>query len=111
MIRGGLLCRGCNRGYCRADKDEGLEVGIECPVCDGIGCEACSDGEFKVAGCPNAYCSSIVPALELIDLFHKGMAPVAGGTLDQSASFIRVARLMESEEAKVSNERSSRNSD
>jgi len=35
---------------------------------------------------------------ELIDLFHKGLPPVAGGSLDQSAQFLNAARLLKSYE-------------
>jgi hypothetical protein len=53
----------------------------------------------------------MVTLIDVIDLFGKGLPPVAGGTLDQSVSFIQAAAFFESEERKVRNERSSRNSD
>lgn len=53
----------------------------------------------------------MISAVEMFDLFKSGLPPIAGGVLDQSASFVRAARYFENEECKVSNERSSRNSD
>jgi hypothetical protein len=53
----------------------------------------------------------MVTLIDLIDLFGKGLPPVSGGTLDQSVSFIQAVAFFESEERKVRNERSSRNSD
>jgi hypothetical protein len=50
-----------------------------------------------------------VTSIDLIDLFGKGMPPISGGVLDQSASFIDAVQFFESEERKVANERSSRN--
>jgi hypothetical protein len=110
MIRGGMLCRYCTRGKCNdiSTKENLLE--IECPSCNGLGCNECSkDGTFAIDGCPNAFCRSIVNSIDLIDMLGKGMPPVAGGMLDQSVSFIHAAHFFEQEERKVANERSSRN--
>lgn len=35
----------------------------------------------------------------MIDLFEKGLPPIAGGTLDQSVWFIEAARILSNEEA------------
>ncbi len=40
----------------------------------------------------------MAPAIELMDLYAKGLPPVAGGTLDQAAWFIRAARYSEHQE-------------
>lgn len=37
----------------------------------------------------------------LIDLFHKGIPPIAGGSLDQSAGFIDAAQQLRNDEAKL----------
>jgi hypothetical protein len=37
--------------------------------------------------------------VSLADLFEKGVLPVAGGALDQSASFIEAARFLSVEDA------------
>lgn len=111
MIRGGLLCRSCTRGHCRSLSTEHSRVEIECPVCDGAGCDQCDNGVFAVDGCPNAFCSSMVTPIDLFELFGKGLPPISGGVLDQSASFVHASQFFESEELKVRNERSSRNPD
>jgi hypothetical protein len=36
-----------------------------------------------------------VPAIELIDLFEKGLPPVSGGVLNQSASFLNAAKYFD----------------
>lgn len=106
-----MLCRSCTRGACRSLSTEDSRVEIECPVCDGEGCDQCDDGVFELDGCPNRFCSKIVPSLDLFDLFEKGLPPVEGGVLDQSVSFVEAARFFESEECKVRNDRVSRHSD
>ena len=74
---------------------------IECPTCSGLGCESCSDGDFSIDGCPNSFCSEMVPAIEMIELFAQGLPPVSGGSLDQSAWFVAAARQFKSEEAQA----------
>jgi hypothetical protein len=46
-----------------------------------------------------------VDAVELIDLFRKGLPPVSGGTLDQSVWFLDAARILENEESKLKAEK------
>ena len=104
-----MLCRSCATGHCRSLSTEEERVEIECPICDGRGCKECKDGAFEIDGCPNTFCSGIVSTIDIIDLFGKGLPPVAGGTLDQSVSFINAVRFFESEERKVQNERIGRN--
>ena len=106
-----MLCRSCTQGACRSLSTAESRIEIECPVCDGEGCKECHNGLYELDGCPNSYCSKIVSSLDLFDLFHKGLPPIAGGVLDQSASFIEASRFFELEEVKVRNERSSRNPD
>ena len=107
LIRGGMLCRSCTRGKCRNISTDQEPIGIECPDCEGEGCEHCTDGEFRIEGCPNSFCSSIVTTLDVIDMWSKGMPPIDGGVLDQSASFVRAVHWFEAEERKVRNDRSS----
>lgn len=105
-----MLCRSCTRGKCTSLSTDESRIEIECPVCDGCGCSECTEGSFELDGCPNAFCSKIITSIDLIDLFEKGLPPVAGGVMDQSASFIQAARFFASEEDKVRSERISRNS-
>lgn len=106
-----MLCRTCSRGNCHSLSTEESRLEIECPECDGAGCEHCDNGRFEIDGCPNAYCAEVVNAIDLIDLFGKGLPPISGGTLDQSVSFVRAAQFFENEENKVRNERISRHPD
>jgi len=39
-----------------------------------------------------------VPTLNLIELFEKGLPPITGGVLDQSASFLTAAKYYSQEE-------------
>ncbi len=67
-------------------------------MCSGEGCDSCTGGSVRIDGCPNAYCASVVPAINLVELFEKGLPPVTGGVLDQSASFLNAARFFASED-------------
>lgn len=106
-----MLCKSCSGKECRSLSTAENRIEIECPACSGHGCDECDDGHFELDGCPNRFCSPVVSAIDLIDLFGKGLPPITGGALDQSASFVEAARFFESEESKVSNDRSSRNPD
>ena len=73
-----------------------------CVYCDGKGCESCNGtGDTEIKGCPNTFCSDVVPAIELIELFHKGLPPVSGGVLDQANWFIEAARQLKRDEAAI----------
>jgi len=107
LIRQGKLCRGCSSKQC---KDEGTErepIEIECPQCRGQGCSECNQGSIRVLGCPNRVCSPIVDAVELCDLYAKGLPPVLGGALDQAVWFLEAAKLLEVEELTIKAERQS----
>ncbi len=58
--------------------------------------------------CPNQYCREVAPLIPLADLFGKGIPPVAGGVLDQSAWFLQAARILERDEETIKAERNSR---
>lgn len=102
-----MLCRSCTRGECRSQGTEQEPVEIECPVCDGSGCDECEEGFFTLTQCPNTFCNSVVTTLDVIDMWNKGLPPVAGGVLDQSASFVKAVHWFDAEERKVRNDRSS----
>ena len=105
-----MICRSCTRGQCRSLSTAERRIEIECPSCDAEGCEECTEGVFDLDGCPNAFCSQVVTSIDMIDLFEKGLPPITGGVLDQSASFIAAASFFQSEESKVRNERINRHS-
>lgn len=81
---------------------------MQCPSCNGLGCKECKDGYFEIDGCPNAYCRGTIDAIDLFDLFAKGIPPIAGGALDQASSFIGASQFFSNEERRVKNERISR---
>jgi hypothetical protein len=66
-------------------------------------CLACGgSGRAVLTTCP----LRVIPAdvwecLDLAELFEKGLAPLAGGTLDQTASFTDAARIVWAEQARV----------
>ena len=75
---------------------------IECQSCSGRGCDECGKaGRIRIEGCPQAYCKEIVPSVQLIDLFEKGLPPIAGGTLDQSVWFLEAVKVWSNEEAQA----------
>jgi hypothetical protein len=39
--------------------------------------------------------------VQLIDLFEKGLPPIAGGTLDQSVWFLEAVKVWSNEEAQA----------
>lgn len=53
---------------------------------------------IEIVGCPNEICSELAPAIEIINLFHEGIPPIAGGSLDQTPSFLEAARQLKQDE-------------
>lgn len=97
----GQLCRHCSDKRCEDKGTDAEPIKIQCPCCNGAGCEECAFGDFVVKGCPNEYCSSVVSAASLVDLFEKGLPPIAGGALDQSVWFLEAARILRNDEAQI----------
>ena len=77
---------------------------MECPQCDGHGCDECNQGQIRIDGCPQQYCKEIVQSIGLIDLFNKGLPPVAGGTLDQSVWFLEAVNVLSNAETQAKND-------
>lgn len=46
--------------------------------------------------------------VNLADLYSKGLMPVAGGVLDQSAWFLEAARILDRDEETIKAERNNR---
>lgn len=102
MIRCGQLCKTCTQTHC-AEIDE--QIQIQCPICEGTGCEACNGGHFPLQGCPQTFVRPMVAAIRLSDTFTKNqLPPVAGGSLDQSASFLSFVEQLEHEESRARND-------
>ena len=86
--------------------ENNTRIEIECPVCNDAGCDACdNEGHFEV-GCPQAYVVDIADQFALAGMTAtNGCWPVAGGVLDQAASFVSCVRLMQSEENAIQEEK------
>ncbi len=87
----GKLCAGCTTNRCVECPTDQDPCCIDCPECDGKGCEQCQErGQFLLTECP--YKTHLTPEVcELVyfaNLYKKGVPPVAGGALDQSAWFM-----------------------
>ena len=105
MVRCGELCKGCKD---RCNKiHEGGAIAIQCPQCGSDGCDDCEDGMFHVRECPKEYVGDLAAAINLVSLAEHAL-PVAGGLLDQSAWFVSLWQTLDSEMAKISNERMDR---
>lgn len=64
-----------------------------CDACDG-------SGVFEVICCPLEWIEErIWQMIELAELYEKGLPPVAGGALDQTAYFVRFAKQVMDESA------------
>jgi hypothetical protein len=58
----------------------------------------------KIVGCPSQYCRSVNDAVRLFELFGKGILPVSGGALDQSAWFLAAERQFRIDEIAMRSE-------
>jgi len=95
-----LLCNSCTDKHCNDIGTESEPLLIECQSCGGRGCDECGQaGRIKIEGCPQQFCKEIVQSVQLIDLFEKGLPPIAGGTLDQSVWFLEAVKVLSNEEA------------
>lgn len=101
LIRSGALCRHCTGKRCNDLGTEQEPIEIECSDCNGQGCDLCNHGMVNVSGCPKDFCYPVATATRLVDLFDKGLPPVAGGSLDQSVWFLEAARILRNDEAQI----------
>jgi len=100
MVRYGLICKHCE-GYDRCGVKE-RTWSIPCIVCDDAGCQACGQrGEELFNTCPlDMVTADVWEAIDLAILMEKGLTPLAGGVLDQTANFLVAARTIYSEKAR-----------
>ena len=72
----------------------------DCPVCKGRGCDACGKtGRFEITQCPMLLIErSFWDLMDMVDFYEKGIPPVVGGLLDQTAWFVAFARQVFDEE-------------
>ena len=102
LIRCGELCKACG-DKCRDQDGSGIE--LECPCCNGNGCDQCKDGVFLLTECPREYTRKLVTAVNTASLVSRGILPVQGGALDQANWFIEFLHELESNQAKIDEER------
>lgn len=101
------MCSGCSPGKCEIPVSEALPMQIACPTCDGIGCDVCGvEGWVKITECPRKIVDrDTMNFIELADFAKDGAFPVAGGTLDQSQSFLVACRYLFNEDAKAESQK------
>jgi len=75
---------------------------LTCAACGGFGCGECTDGQITIVGCPLGQVPAAVWAVvEAAGLLEQGLAPAAGGLLDQAAGFLDAARLISAEKSNL----------
>lgn len=97
MIRQGKLCNRCSGKECKDLGTDQEPIEIECPVCNGAGCTECNQGHWRLTGCPNRFCAPVIDLVELCELYERGLPPIQGGSLDQSAWFLDAASRLKHE--------------
>jgi hypothetical protein len=84
-----------------------------CTACGGLGdpaCAVCSGDREPVYRCPASHAThEINAALTALDWVEAGVMPVAGGLLEQSATFVQFASIVASERAAIDREERARN--
>lgn len=75
---------------------------MECPSCDSRGCESCGDTGEHVFTKEIFWSRDIVRAVDCFALMRKGVLPVGGGYLDQSATFLDAFSFFENEKQVMS---------
>lgn len=108
LVRNGQLCRQCS-AECLDKISEDEPAEIECPMCNAYGCEHCDEGHFKLTICARKYVdNSLARAINMTTYADKGIMPVGGGLLDQSAWFIDLWSTITDEENTIDRERQER---
>lgn len=70
-----------------------------CPGCEGKGCGECKNsGNIDITECPlKMITKDVWQLIQFAELYEKGLAPVAGGALDQAKVFVEAASFVFSE--------------
>lgn len=102
-----MLCKRCRgNGECLDKITDGDPFGCECPLCDGVGCDHCEEGFFYLTECGRKFTRDIVTPVNLATYAEdKGILPVAGGMLDQSAWFVSLWSALSNEQNSIDRER------
>jgi len=77
----------------------------------GTDCETCGGrGYVEIEGCPRQVIGwEMTQAINLANYASKGLMPVAGGVMEQSAWFLEMLSTLESDQNKIDSERAERN--
>lgn len=106
-MRCGELCKSCV-GKCREIVSEQQPAEIECPICDGDGCEECRNGYFELTECPSKFIGQeLIQDIQIVSSSEHHL-PVSGGLLDQSAWWFSLKELLKREENLIQNEQAKR---
>ena len=103
MLRFGAGCKNCQgQKGCTDPVGPAAPITLECPGCNGFGCSECDDvGSIDIIECPlNIIDYATRDVIEYAILYEKGLPPIAGGALDQTANFIEAAAFVFAERAK-----------
>jgi hypothetical protein len=96
-----MLCKSCHK---TCQHDAGLE--IDCPSCNGSGCDNCEFGRFKVDGCPQKLIDlATKQTLEYSDWIEKGYLPTDGGVLNQCSALMAHCKAYSNEVNRIEAER------
>lgn len=99
MLRCGEICKDCGID---CHKDPNFLLTIECPLCNGIGCDDCHDGNWFPEDCPKKMIGEeMTVAANYYNLAEKGFLPEEGGLLRQSQWFIDIMLMFQSEQARI----------
>ena len=94
------MCKKCPGPDACGDRPTAeLPLELDCPVCNGAGCRDCDDGKAAIDRCPLELLDRLLlEFLQYARLFvEHGLAPVAGGVLDQAAGFVAGAGFVADE--------------
>ena len=95
-----MLCKTCGGGECQDDKG----IAMDCPNCNGTGCENCTHGQVDLVGCPQSQMDAETrETVRFADWIDKGFLPCSGGVVDQSASLMASCRFFDEEKNRIEN--------
>lgn len=78
---------------------------MECPACNGAGCEECNAGRIEIRQCPlELITPDVWDTLHYAALYEKGLPPLAGGSLDQAYNFTQSARIIWADQGRYKQE-------
>jgi hypothetical protein len=95
-------------GKCREIITEQQTAEIECPTCDGDGCDECDNGYFTLTECPSHFIGQeIIQDIRVITASEHHL-PVVGGLLDQSVWWFTLREILKREESVIQDEQAKR---